>query len=470
MSDLLFNRLLLSFINVKNRLESLLNLCSINEYRLDIKEIQIYIRSVSNLIDNLQYEFKINDNLKLFSNRSLCKNSWTWKKIQQLNNEEQSFNLELLALLRLQMLATCFNKFDKQKFLSIYDVPRLFNHLSYLQSIRFIDWKNDISILTWSIWFAILSRKSSNLKKIHFQNVFIYPILICLVIEYFPHCLETIIFDYQQDNNYKNFDFILCLLGNENLKLRSLTASYQLGITNFGILQLVKNLNILVELNLLNINAINDQSIKILCDKYYIYLETLRIDGAQLTDKALDFIAQCHQLRKLMIEFCTNMTGANFSIPSKNNFHKLEQLYLSTLNNISSKSFQLLFNKNCTFNYLHSLTLGECHMIDDNCVRLIVQCCPHLIDLTCSSAYGITDEGFNEIVTHCNNQLRYFTLTGCHQIYGEILLDVSEKYLKSIEYLNLDKCNKIDDIILIELFQRKKFISIVNSYGSLIEL
>ncbi|CAF5121408.1 unnamed protein product, partial [Rotaria sp. Silwood1] len=210
-------------------------------------------------------------------------------------------------------------------------------------------------------------------------------------------------------------------------------------------------------------------SIKILCDKHYVYLETLRIDGAQLTDRALDFIAQCHQLRKLMIEFCTNMTGANFSIPSKNNFHKLEQLYLSTLNNISSKSFQLLFNKNCTFKYLHSLTLGECHMIDDNCVRLIVQCCPHLIDLTCSSAYGITDEGFNEIVTHCN-QLRYFTLTGCHQIYGEILLDVPEKYLKSIEYLNLDKCNKIDDIILIELFQRKKFISIVNSYGSLIEL
>ncbi|CAF0893906.1 unnamed protein product [Rotaria sp. Silwood1] len=515
MSDLLFNRLLLSFINVKNRLESLLNLCSINEYRLDIKEIQIYIRSVSSLIDNLQYEFKINDNLKLFSNRSLCKNGWTWKKIQQLNNEEQFFNLELLALLRLQILATCFNKFDKQKFrkqttssnimmklieetkptiscdhihinksslsfiprydpnknlldlpqeillhifsficpcelisniaptcrlfanliltccyshldlstlASIYDVPQLFNHLSYLQSIRFIDWKNDI---------------------------------------------KTIIFDYQQDNNYKNFDFILCLLGNENLKLRSLTASYQLGITNFGILQLVKNLNILVELNLVNINAINDQSIKILCDKHYVYLETLRIDGAQLTDRALDFIAQCHQLRKLMIEFCTNMTDANFSIFQ--NFHKLEQLYLSTLNNISSKSFQLLFNKNCTFKYLHSLTLGECHMIDDNCVRLIVQCCPHLIDLTCSSAYGITDEGFNEIVTHCN-QLRYFTLTGCHQIYGEILLDVPEKYLKSIEYLNLDKCNKIDDIILIELFQRKKFISIVNSYGSLIEL
>ncbi|CAF2521813.1 unnamed protein product [Rotaria sp. Silwood2] len=523
MSDLLYNRLLLSFINVKNRLESLLNLCCVNEYRSDIKELQSSIRSVSTLIDNLQYELKINDNSKLLKNNFLCKNGWTWGKIQQLDNEEQCLNLEYLALLRLQTLATCFNKLDEQKFLkqttrfninrqyhsnimmnfidqiqptiscdhmhinkfsssfipqydsnknlldfpqeillhifsficpcelisniaptcrlfanlilthlyshldlstlvSIHDVPRLFNHLSYLQSIRFIYWKNDI---------------------------------------------KTIVFDYQQDNNYKNFDLILCLLGDKNLKLKNLTASYQLGITNFGILQLVKNLNILVELNFININAINDESIKVLCDKNNFHLEILRIDGAQLTDKALDYIAQCRRLRKITIEFCINMTGSNFSIFQ--NFHKLEELYLSGLKNILSKSFQLLFNNNYTFKYLHSLKLGECHMIDDNCVQSIVYSCPHLIDITCSLAYGITDEGFNEIVTRCN-QLRSLTLTGCNQIYGEVLFDVPEKYLQSIEYLNFDKCNQIEDFILIDLFQRKRFISVIDSYGSLIEL
>ncbi|CAF1588113.1 unnamed protein product, partial [Rotaria sordida] len=34
-----------------------------------------------------------------------------------------------------------------------------------------------------------------------------------------------------------------------------------LGITNFGILQLVKNLNIIIELNLLYIEAINDETV-----------------------------------------------------------------------------------------------------------------------------------------------------------------------------------------------------------------
>ena len=53
---------------------------------------------------------------------------------------------------------------------------------------------------------------------------------------------------------------------------------------------------------------------KTLCDKHHQYLEILKIDGAQLTDKALDYIEQCQKLKSIMIEFCTNMTGFNFNI------------------------------------------------------------------------------------------------------------------------------------------------------------
>jgi len=54
--------------------------------------------------------------------------------------------------------------------------------------------------------------------------------------------------------------------------------------------------------------------VKYLCDKHHPYLEILRIDGARLTDKALDDIDQCRRLKVIMIEFCTRLTGLNFHI------------------------------------------------------------------------------------------------------------------------------------------------------------
>jgi hypothetical protein len=58
---------------------------------------------------------------------------------------------------------------------------------------------------------------------------------------------------------------------------------------------------------------------------------------------------------------------------------------------------------------------------------------------------------------------------GCHQIYGQILKDVPEKYLHHIEYLNFEQCNQIEDDLLVELYKRKKSISILNYYGSSVD-
>jgi hypothetical protein len=91
--------------------------------------------------------------------------------------------------------------------------------------------------------------------------------------------------------------------------------------------------------------------------------------------------------------------------------------------------------------------------------------CPRLIDLTCSWAYSLTDDSFNEIVLRCS-QLRRLSLVGCYQIYGQILNDVPETYLHQIEYLNFEHCNQIDDELLVELYRRKKSILIFNYYGS----
>jgi hypothetical protein len=88
--------------------------------------------------------------------------------------------------------------------------------------------------------------------------------------------------------------------------------------------------------------------------------------------------------------------------------------------------------------------------------------------LTCSWAYGLTDDSFNEIVIRCE-QLRRLSLLGCHQIYGQILKNVPEKYFHHIEYLNFEQCNQIEDDILIDLYKRKKSLTIINYYGSSID-
>ena len=157
------------------------------------------------------------------------------------------------------ILTRVVSHLNLSKLMSITDVPRLLQRLSYLQSMTLIDWENDVSYLSWCIWFDVLARTTKNLRKIRFRNVLICPIMISLIAEYFSHSLETIIFDGQQTKTYEKFDLVLCLLGDERNRLERVTASYQSGITNFGITQLVSNLTMVKELNLVYVEAINDE-------------------------------------------------------------------------------------------------------------------------------------------------------------------------------------------------------------------
>ncbi|UJR35284.1 hypothetical protein I4U23_028047 [Adineta vaga] len=354
---------------------------------------------------------------------------------------------------------------DLTKIISVFDITHLFSYVTSVRSITFTDWENDVSILTWAIWFHRLARTNPNLHTIRFHNILISPILICLIVEYFPHCLQTIIFDPQRNKNYEKFDLVLSLLADNQMKLRNITASYQDGITNFGLLQLMNNLNTIVELKLLYIDIINDETMKVLCDKHQMYLEKLEINGTELTDISVDYLDQCRKLEIITIEFCINLTGSNFHI--FHNFSHLKELSLTKMPNIPLESFQILFNDKHSFAHLILLKLDECHFIDDNCLRAIMTMCPCLIDFTCSWAYNLTDEGFNEIVMRCHH-LRRLSLLGCHQIFGHVLKDVPEKHLQHIEQLNFTQCNQIKDDLLLDLYKRNKSIVILDYYASLV--
>ena len=337
MSSALSDRLVSTFLNVKHRLEILLNLCRISErplwttddaeecyrffgpYQTDTDELEKSIAQVSLLIENLQHEQNISEDCKPFPDYPLCENEWTLKKIEEQEETSQPLNLNILNQLSLftlderdsssddenplvssstdsnknlldlppelllhilsylspydlltNLAPTCqyfahliltrhYSHLDLCKLLPVFDIAYLFSYLPNLRSIAFHDCDDEISILTWAIWFEKISKSTSQFQTISFQNLLISPILICLIVEYFSHSLQTILFQYQQNKAYEKFDLILSLLADENIQLKHITASYQSGITNFGILQLVNNLNQIKELNLLYVEAISDE-------------------------------------------------------------------------------------------------------------------------------------------------------------------------------------------------------------------
>lgn len=135
MSSLLFDRLLLTFINVKHRLEKLLALCRISEnpswindedceekyrffgpYNTDIEELEESIEQISSLIENFQHEQNTHEDCKPFEDYPLCDNGWTLNKIVQLD-EEQTLDLNILNQLSLHSIT----ELDEQSNVNILD-------------------------------------------------------------------------------------------------------------------------------------------------------------------------------------------------------------------------------------------------------------------------------------------------------------------------------------------------------------
>ena len=125
MSSSLFDRLLLTFINVKHRLESLLHVCRTYEdplwknddyydeyYRFhgpdmaDIEELEVSIVFISSLIENFQHEQNTNEP---FPHYPLCKDGWTVNDIEQLEKNQCS-NLDITDQIRLLIRSQYHNE------------------------------------------------------------------------------------------------------------------------------------------------------------------------------------------------------------------------------------------------------------------------------------------------------------------------------------------------------------------------
>lgn len=136
MSSLLFDRLLLTFINVKHRLEKLLNICRIYENsawktddsneefyrfygpdRADIEDLENSILSISKLIENFQHEQNTNGYCEPFTNCPLCENGWRLKDIEQLDKQE-ILTLNIIHQISLHTLSQSDDDSDEEQYIT----------------------------------------------------------------------------------------------------------------------------------------------------------------------------------------------------------------------------------------------------------------------------------------------------------------------------------------------------------------
>lgn len=126
---LVSDRLLLTFLNVKQRLECLLSICRVHEkpmwtgeddcgedcrffgpYQSDIEELEKSINQISSLIENLQHEKNESEEYKPIPNYPLCENGWTLNQIDQIE-DEHSLVPNILA----QLSRHSSNRYDENR-------------------------------------------------------------------------------------------------------------------------------------------------------------------------------------------------------------------------------------------------------------------------------------------------------------------------------------------------------------------
>ncbi|RDD47381.1 F-box/LRR-repeat protein 7 [Trichoplax sp. H2] len=255
------------------------------------------------------------------------------------------------------------------------------------------------------------------------------------------------------------------------LKLRSINLSHCTRLTDESLYLLGNGYSYLEIVNLDGIEF--NQSAVI----YFIALckdriKSICIDGANLSDFALEFISHCKLLHKLDISFCDQMTSA--ALYHLRALKDLRSLRLKKGHNFTNDALNDLFNYVILTRNIHwschitLLDLTECSQLDNNGLHSIAANCPQLKELNLSWCWNISDTGVDYILRMCR-LLVSVILIGLHQITCNNLVD-APSFWKYLKFLNLTCCNSVKDSVVKELARNMKNLLIIDYYGERIDL
>ncbi|KAK7503819.1 hypothetical protein BaRGS_00004942 [Batillaria attramentaria] len=201
-----------------------------------------------------------------------------------------------------------------------------------------------------------------------------------------------------------------------------------------SLLLLSARLSKIVALNIDGISWISDRTVRDLAEKHKGSLESLELDGAELTDYAIAALVPCQRLTFLSISFCELLSDNSLSyiqtLPS------LRRLCLRKGVMFSSEGLTK-FLSSPSLSSLSHLDLSECASLRDVGVQALVRCA--LVNLY---------------------------LVGLHRLTGSCLDRVPED-MPSLRRLDLQQCNLIQDPLVEDVVRRKPDLVVINYYGEM---
>ena len=239
-----------------------------------------------------------------------------------------------------------------------------------------------------------------------------------------------------------------CVTALINLKsLTSLNISHCTSLYDFHVQAIISNLPLLEDINLDGIAMVSDATLRILWQHCGAWLKRLCLDGAEITDQAMEYIAQCPEIHTLTISFGEALTDAGILKISA--LKKLRELKLKRCSELSAEAVTNLFKDNESLSKLQILDMAECARIDDTSLTAVAERCNDLKELRVCWCWDISDEGVQSILDNCP-RLTILDLTGLKEIEGACFIDVPRK-MPELKLLDLRQCNMIKDAVLREM-------------------
>jgi hypothetical protein len=200
------------------------------------------------------------------------------------------------------------------------------------------------------------------------------------------------------------------------------------------------------------------------------YLKTLKLDGENSNNmQLLNIIPNLDNLKELNISYCENLENSFLDMISviANQFTKL---ILRKLRNISADCFIKFFSFS-NFENLEKLDFYDAPKLNDKAI-INISLIKKLKYLDISWCEGASNETIKAIILKCNFLSKIF-LQGCKSLDDNLFNDIFflendinlREHLKRIYFIDLTKCDYVNDEMISKIYEKYPNLTIINYYG-----